>query len=290
MRQTGRTCLAATIVLIGLAGVGRGQWPSPWVPLPLVESPVQDWRNYVTGFRDWHRDGFTYLGNGTWEKGAWVPPQRQQPMIWSVPFIPNLDVPTDPVPSLGGREDGYFQDRERAAHPRQSEQEQRELRIPARPRELTPQALAKIEKIISDGDERFRHQRYSVAADRYRAAAQMGSAEAFLRQGFALIAQGNYKSATIAFQNALALKPDWSDASFRLDQIYAPGVLEKITEKLARKLAVSPGQPGLITSMCLQLYFSGDPEKARLYASQATQLGGVHSTLAESFVIGRKKF
>jgi len=270
MRQTVLVCFGAVIALLSRADVGWGQLPGPWVPIPFVESPVQDSANYVTGRYDWRRLGYTYTGNGVWSKGAWIPPQQQSSVTWAVPFIPNLFVPTDPVPSLRGVDDNYFQDRARASQRRASEQEEHSPRILARPRELTPQALARIEKLIADGDERFRHQRYSLAADRYRAAAQSGSADAFLRHGFALIALGNYKSATIAFHNAVALKPDWSDAPFRLDQIYAPGVLEKTTEKLSRKLAVSPGQPGLLTSMCLQLYFSGDLEQARLYASQAS--------------------
>ena len=290
MRQTGRTCLAATIVLLGLASEGLGQSPgsTPVAPQqsPAQQSPAQNGPGGGFGFSYWWSysasDGKP--GQVTTPPRSPLPPPPSNMLPYGYVLLPS------PVPTSTDSGDDYLLNPNRSARIPLTDQAERQLRILARPRELTPQSLAKIEKLIAAGDERFRRQYYSLAAERYRAAARMGSADAYLRQGFTLVALGNYRLATIAFQNAQALKPDWMDDPFSLEQIYAPGVLVRTTEKLMRKLAINAGQEGLLTSMCMQFYFSGDLEQARLYATRASSLGGVEATLAESFLSGRKKF
>jgi len=288
MRPIGLACCTATIALFALASEGRGQAPGsmPVAPQlsPAQQSPAQN--GPVGGFYSWWEWSLS-AGDGKPGKVVTPPPSPPGPVM--VPYFYVL-LPS-PVPTATDSGDDYLQIPKRSARIPFTDQAERQLhQILARPRELTPPSLAKIEKLIADGDERFRRQNYSLAAERFRTAARMGSADAYLREGFALVALGNYRLATIAFQNAQALKPDWMEDPFSLEQIYAPGVLRRTTEKLMRKLAVNPGQEGLLTSMCMQFYFSGDLERARYYATRASYVGGIEATLAESFLSGRKTF
>ena len=64
---------------------------------------------------------------------------------------------------------------------------------------------AKAGRFIAFGDTNFGKQSYLSASERYKTAAQMAPdlAEAYLRQGFALVAMGQYESAAKAFRRGL---------------------------------------------------------------------------------------
>jgi tetratricopeptide (TPR) repeat protein len=286
MRQAARACVAAILLLTALADGVRGQMVFRSPQKPTHPTPVPDRSNQSQG--NSQASGYVYyfqwevrwMGGGGGSLG-YTP-------AFPYSYAPRTRVPS-PVRNYDYNNNYYpLPDGQSQFHPSNEDRKQRILA--SRQREATPQTIARIEKLIALGDELFARGEYSQAADRYRTAADKGSADACLRQAFAEIALGNYEAATAAFRNAAALKPDWTDDAFDLKQIYKPGALEKTTERLTRELSETPGKPGLLASMCLQLHFSGDREQARAFAMQAADIGGADASLVEKFLSGPKKF
>src|SRR5438874_345074 len=85
------------------------------------------------------------------------------------------------------------------------------------------------ERMITEADELFRAQNFHSALQKYKLAASTAPdlAEAFWRQGHALIATHNYELATTAFKRAIALTDDLSRGGFRLNDIYAGANMTK---------------------------------------------------------------
>src|SRR4029079_2142155 len=87
----------------------------------------------------------------------------------------------------------------------------------------------KAERMLNDGDELFRAQNFHSALQRYKLAGSTAPdlAEAFWRQGHALIATHNYELAATAFKRAIALTDDLGRGGFRLNDIYGGAAMTK---------------------------------------------------------------
>jgi tetratricopeptide (TPR) repeat protein len=146
-----------------------------------------------------------------------------------------------------------------------------------KPRVSNPTAVARAKEFLKFGDEHFRAQEFSEAYQRYKKAAGAAPdvAEAYFRQGFSLLALGKYDSAGKAILRGLALKPDWARSKFRLDDLYGPNRLAKANqlEQLAAAAGNEPDNPELLFLLGVELYFDGQPERARKFFVRAGELG-----------------
>ena len=161
---------------------------------------------------------------------------------------------------------------------------------PAKPKAKVTNAegKAKAGRFIGFGDANFTKQKYLAAMERYRTAAGVAPdlAEPFFRQGFALVALGQFDSAMKAFRRGLRIRPDWTDSEFRLDQIYGADRLAKTThlENLAKAVEANPFDSDLLIALGMQLYFDGQRDRASLFFARAAQLGGNEDRLLNDFV------
>ncbi len=151
---------------------------------------------------------------------------------------------------------------------------------PARPQPKITSAdkKAKAGRSIGVGDTNFSKQKYTSALDRYRSAGATAPdlPEAFMRQGFALVALGQYANATKAFRRALAIRGDWSGSPMRIDQLYDEARLVKNghLENLAKAIEANPWDANLLVALGVELYFDGQKDRAGVFFARAAQLGG----------------
>ena len=84
------------------------------------------------------------------------------------------------------------------------------------------EARRKADTYIAQGDELFREQKYHSAVQKYKAAAESAPnvAEAYWRQGHALVASNRYELAAGCFKRALAVDGDILRGGFSLDELY----------------------------------------------------------------------
>ena len=161
---------------------------------------------------------------------------------------------------------------------------------PARPepRAANAEQRAKAGRFINVGDTNFGKQKYLAALDRYRSAVSTAPdvPEAFLRQGFALVALGQYPNATKAFRKGLALRGDWSGSPLRIDQLYEDGRLAKNghLENLAKAVEGNPWDANLLVALAVELYFDGQQDRAGVFFARADQLGGNSDHALDGFL------
>lgn len=151
---------------------------------------------------------------------------------------------------------------------------------PVRPKVRITNAAMKAQagKFMAFGDANFAKQNYNSALERYRTAAQTAPdvAEAYLRQGFALVAIGNYDSAARAMRRALLLQNDPAKFKLRLDNLYGENQMAKTAhlEALARAVENNELSADLLLLLGLQLYFDNQADRARPVFQRCEQLGG----------------
>jgi tetratricopeptide (TPR) repeat protein len=145
-----------------------------------------------------------------------------------------------------------------------------------KPRPLNPEALARAGRFLSAGDEHFAAQRYRDANTRYRSATEAAPdlAEAFFRQGQALVAMGQYELAGKAFKRGMKLSDKWPQADFNLTELYAANQVAKTAhlEALAAAAGDNPRDATLLLLVGLQLYFDGQQERSRAFFRKAEPL------------------
>jgi tetratricopeptide (TPR) repeat protein len=145
---------------------------------------------------------------------------------------------------------------------------------------------AKADKLIAAGDEAFRKQKYAAAVQQYQSAARAAGdlAEPYLRQGFALVAQQRYVAAVKAFRRGLEIRHEWTDASLRLDQLYAEDALTKTNQALTKAVETRPGDPDRLVALGMQLFFDGQRDRAGMYFARAAGLGANRDRLLDDFL------
>jgi hypothetical protein len=138
------------------------------------------------------------------------------------------------------------------------------------------EARARAATFIDHGDEHFRKQKFNEAYGRYRDAAKEAPdlAEPYLREAFALAAIGQYENAAKALKRGLALKPDWSQAGFRLKSLYGDNKIAKIAhrESLARVVSEHPHSADLMFLLAVVLYCDDDPQRSQAFFLRAKAL------------------
>jgi len=133
-------------------------------------------------------------------------------------------------------------------------------------------------RFIGFGDHHFAKGKYTDAHSRYRKAAQAcsGLAEAYSRQGYALVAQGRYEPAAKALKRALAIDPGWPGADFRNDELYGPDQAAKAAhmDALAKAAIEQPHEADLLFLLGVYIHFDGQPDRAAAFFRRAAELAG----------------
>ena len=154
---------------------------------------------------------------------------------------------------------------------------------PKKPPEAVPRAAnaetrALARRFIGFGDQHFTNEKYGEAYQRYRKAAEVMPelAEAYFRQGFALIGAGRYDLAAKVIKRGLALDPGWPKSGFRLNELYGgnQGAKAAHLEALAAAAEKSPDNADLLFLLGVCLFFDGARDRAAPFFERAVQLAG----------------
>jgi hypothetical protein len=206
------------------------------------------------------------------------------PIIWGVPYLPGFS-PVYPaaVGWLPNREPAPVQQALQPPGPTA-------VNAPARgaPKNTSPELKARAGKFIGFGDANFADQKYLAAIERYKSASRIAPdlAEPYLRQGHALVALGQYENAVKAFRRGLRIRAQWSGSPIRLDQLYGPDRIAKVShiETLAKAVEANPLDANLLVAMGMQLFFDGQAERAGVFFARVAQLGGNDDGLLNDFL------
>ena len=175
--------------------------------------------------------------------------------------------------------------REAAVAPRPAEvppeafpKELKAAEIASRLRKSNEEAKERGRRFMSFGDALFLKQRCHEAVQRYKSAIEAAPdlVDAYVREGFALIAIGQYALAAKAFKIALHLEPGVMHAGFRLDDIYGDNRLAKTAhlEALAQAALDAPDNADLVFLVGMVLHADGDELRAQRFFQRALDLAG----------------
>jgi tetratricopeptide (TPR) repeat protein len=137
----------------------------------------------------------------------------------------------------------------------------------------------KAERMLNDGDELFRAQNFHSALQKYKLAGSTAPdlAEAFWRQGHALVATHNYDLATTAFKRAVALTEDLGRGGFRLSDLYGGAAITKNQhlESLAEWATNRRNSSDPYFLLGLFLEYDGQPARAEKFFQKASDIAGI---------------
>ncbi len=206
------------------------------------------------------------------------------PIVWGIPYTPAFS-PVYPASV------GWLPNWEPApAQPAVQPPAPAAVNAPLRgtPKVTSPELKARAGKFIGFGDANFVEQKYLAAIERYKSASRIAPdlAEPYLRQGHALVALGQYENAVKAFRRGLRIRGQWNGSPFRLDQLYGPDRIAKVShlETLAKAVEANPLDANLLIAMGMQLFFDGQSERAGVFFARAAQLGGNDDGLLNDFL------
>jgi hypothetical protein len=150
--------------------------------------------------------------------------------------------------------------------------------IADRLRKSNPEARERGFKFVDYGDALFRQQRFHEALQRYKSAIEAAPdlAEAYHRQGFALIATGRYELAAKAFKISLQLDPAVVYKVPKLELLYGGSNLAKEAhlEALADRALNRGGDPDVLFLVGMFLHADGQPDRAKKFLSRAAAAAG----------------
>jgi tetratricopeptide (TPR) repeat protein len=133
-------------------------------------------------------------------------------------------------------------------------------------------------RFLAFGDALFQSQRFHEALQRYKSAAEAAPdlAEAYYRQGFALIAVNQYKLAVKAFKIALELDSNVIHIGPRLDQLYDGSGLAKAShlEALAGEALDRGGDLDLVFLVGMFLFADGQWDRSKKFFARAAAAAG----------------
>jgi Tfp pilus assembly protein PilF len=145
-------------------------------------------------------------------------------------------------------------------------------------RKSNNESRARGKRFIEFGDALFLRQRFNEALQRYKSAIEAAPdlVDAYMREGFALIAVNQYRLATKALKIAVELDPEFVKSGFRLDDLYGANRLAETShlETLAREALENPDDADLLFLVGMMLHADGEPERARRFLGKAAELGG----------------
>jgi tetratricopeptide (TPR) repeat protein len=145
----------------------------------------------------------------------------------------------------------------------------------------------KAAQLLATGDKLYREMQYHSALQRYKLAAQTAPdlAEAYWRQGHALIATGNYGLASGAFKRALAIDPSVDRGGFVLDDLYGDALVAKTAhiEGLAGWAIERTGSSDPYFAMGVTLWFDGQQQRSEKFFAKASELAGMTGSYLAAF-------
>jgi tetratricopeptide (TPR) repeat protein len=154
-------------------------------------------------------------------------------------------------------------------------------------------ARARARKAMSWGDDLFRRQRFQEALQQYKAAATADPnfAEAYFRQGHALVATNRCDLAAAAFKRALKLRPNLDRDGFRLPDLYGDNQIAKTAhlEVLARRAFDQPQDTDAYFLVGLFLRYDGQAERAQKFFARAKTLAGAADAHLRGFLPAAKR-
>jgi hypothetical protein len=147
---------------------------------------------------------------------------------------------------------------------------------PRRPRQANAEAMARAYRFIDLGDRDFSAQSYRDAYQHYRDAARAAPnlPEAYLKQGQAKVATGQYDLAAAAFKRALKLGEVIDSATLDLADLYARQPIAQAAhlEALATSAEEFGEDADLLLLVGLELHFSQQADRAQAFLERAAEI------------------
>ncbi len=149
---------------------------------------------------------------------------------------------------------------------------------PAVPRASNARSVALGRRFIEFGDAQFLDQKFTTAYLRYKEAVKAAPllADAWFRQGFALVASGRYEWAARAIKRGLELDPGWPRSNFRVDILYGANRMAKQAhiDALAQAGLDEPDNADLLFLLGVMLHCDGEAPRATPFFQRALELAG----------------
>lgn len=159
---------------------------------------------------------------------------------------------------------------------------------PVVPRASNARSVALGRRFIEFGDAQFLDQKYTTAYLRYKEAVKAAPllADAWFRQGFALVASGRYEWAARALKRGLELDPKWPRAGFRIDLLYGDNRMARQAhlDALAQAALDDPEDPDLLFLMGVMLHCDGEAQRASPFFQRAMELAGAEIAHLKAFL------
>ena len=138
------------------------------------------------------------------------------------------------------------------------------------------ESRARAGRFMDIGDNYFAEQKYHSASQRYKSATEAAPdlAEAYLRQGHALVAMRQYEAAAQVYRRAVRLDPQVVFAPHSLADLYGGANVAKAAhqEALAQAATDQPDSPDLLFALGVHLHFDGESDRAIPFFRRAFDL------------------
>ena len=196
-----------------------------------------------------------YLDMGPYDLGPYVlPPVYVPPTVYGPVGVAPFLGPTQP------RRNNTV-----VIVPPAADRQARDDRQP-RVRVANAESRARAWRFIGIGDRYFAEQKFHSAVERYKSAAEAAPdlADAYFRQGHALVGMRRYDLAARHYRRGLTLDPQWPDSGFRLEELYDGANIAKTghQEQIARAATDDPNNPDLLFVLAVHLHFDGEQQRA----------------------------
>ena len=231
-----------------------------------------------------HRYPFDY-GYDPYYAYPYPPYPPYPPYYWRYPYVPPVYIPAEALygPQAVKRFMGVDQMVPPAANPpiiviRGGDDDDDGDHQPQEPaqRAGSQRAVNLGWRFIGFGDAYFANQKYPDAYQRYKKAAEAAPtlASAYFRQGYALVAMGNYPQAAKVLKRGLELDPAWARSDFRNDELYGDNEPAKRAhlDALAQAAEENANDADLQFLLGVFLYFDGRPDSAAPFFQRAARL------------------
>ena len=242
-----------------------------------------------------------YRGDGYWHPphvGDYgLDPYYHHPRrrYWRYPYLPLIHIPAEHLygPQALKRFLGLSPTYPAPASPRAilvaGGDENREE--PAR-RATNERAFDLGRRFLGFGDAHFADGKYTEAYSRYKKAADAAPAlaDAYFRQGFALIALGNYPQAAKALKRGLEIAPDWPRSGFHVQELYGnnPAARTAHLGALSQAVVDQPHDADLPFVLGVLVHSCGESDRAAFLFQRAARLGmGSDAQLRAFLDLGR---
>jgi len=163
---------------------------------------------------------------------------------------------------------------------------------PVAPRLAPESAVTQAWKYIGNGDAAFAAGDYQRANQRYAQAvkASPAVAEAWLRQGLAQAALGNYELAVAAIRESVQLKPELPKGRFRIWELFGDDrqAARQYVEGFVKKADNNPKDANLAFLAGVHLYFAEQPQQAEKYIARAVEAGLGDRPFVKAFLPGEQ--